>query len=207
LQETSLQPGEYLIFYVHDPSKFEFFGRDPAARSFFLTRESELLTRSVETQGYQVIKEPIVQQFIQASIDRQTIVTNDQAGEDVFGFFMAVPQTNLLLFSTLPVQRLFAPVLVTLYQAAGALLLGIIVMLILVRVMFAEIRDQVGSLVQLLNEFHSGLFIPPSAEGVVVFSEFKPLLDMVLIVTKRVRQRMNELERQLVTQESEDEIP
>lgn len=190
-----LNPGYYYAVFKVDQKYFRFQGEDHFSKTFIMTAEGDLMSESSTLVPSQAIREPIVQQFVQASVSRQVLMTKDRAGEDVYGFFSIVPNSNLAIFATIPVQRMFTSVFKALYLAVITMLVGLVLMLIVTKIMFSEIHDQVQKIMRLLADFSQGYFIPPNLDEVKVFKEFQPLVMMIGDTTAKVRAKITELEK------------
>ncbi len=158
-----------------------------------------LMANDPQLRIAELLRRSLVQNFIQAPVNRFQIPVETEDKHGAFGFAMLIPETNLVLFAEIPLNIWVSPILKTFGKAVLGLVLGLFFLSILTRSYVLSLREQVQGIAKILENFSGGYFIPPDLSDLKVFHELEPIHSAVSYSTKRVRQKLNELEREVQT--------
>jgi hypothetical protein len=190
-------PGIYGIVWQLKPEAFRLVDIPFSGQAWILNHQSQLVMSSdPQAKVAELLRLPLVQSFIQAPVQRFQIPMESEDKYGDFGFAMQIPDTNLILFAQLPLSPWVSPILKNLGRASALLLIGLLFLAILTRSYVLGLREQVLSMAKILENFAGGYFIPPEMSEIQVFKELEPIHSAVIYSTKRVRQRLNELEKE-----------
>jgi hypothetical protein len=195
--DQTLKPGLYRALWNLDAS---FLPRNlprDSQRLYIINQQSSLIYSSVADDSEELIlKQPLVQSFIKSPLSRAGTPLRMTREGGQYGFYMAVPDSNLTLFVESSAALYFAPLLVPTTLALGVLL-GIMGLSIMVwRSTVSSLRDQVQSLSHSLDEFSKGYLIPTQLTAQNFLLELRPLVESINKNTRGVRERVDLMEKQ-----------
>jgi hypothetical protein len=192
-----LKPGLYRALWNLDAGFLPKNLPDNTQRLYIINQDANLIYSSVSEDTEELIlKQPLVQDFIRSPLSRAGTplrVTKD-GGE--YGFYMAIPDSNLTFFVESSSALYFAPLLVPASIALG-LLLGFMGLTIMVwRGTVAALQEEVQKLAQSLDEFSKGYLIPTQLTPQNFLLELRPLVESINKNTRGVRERVDLMEKQ-----------
>lgn len=166
---------------------------------YVITKEGKLVfSNSPEITAVTFAGRPLVQKFIQIPFRQgQLEFKNNQHGEDTFGFFHEVPDTNLVMFA----ETTKASALGTVRSITGRFLVVfaviLFVALIILQFPLVSLTNPIRSLVRLAGEISRGNFNVVTPQG--GFGEIKLLSDSFFTMGQSLAlrdQRINSLMRE-----------
>jgi hypothetical protein len=166
-------------------------------RLYIINKNASLIYSSVaEDSEEMIMKQDLVQSFIKSPLSRAGTPFRLTREGGRYGFYMAIPGSNLTLFVESSSSLYFAALLVPTSIALG-ILLGIMGLVIsLWRNTVNSLRDQVQRLSQSLDEFSKGYLIPTQLSPQSFLLELKPLVESINKNTRGVRERVDLMEKQ-----------
>lgn len=195
--DQELKPGLYRALWNLDAG---FLPRNLPAdsrRLYILNQQSSLIYSSVAEDSEELIlKQPLVQSFIRSPLSRAGTPLRMTKDGGQYGFYMAIPESNLTLFVESSAALYFAPLMIPTTLALG-ILLGLMGVSIMVwRSTVASLRDEVQRLSQSLDEFSKGYLIPTQLTPQSFLLELRPLVESINKNTRGVRERVDLMEKQ-----------
>ncbi|WP_141732898.1 hypothetical protein [Oligoflexus tunisiensis] len=195
--DKDLKPGLYRALWNLDASFLPRNLPDNTQRLYIINQDAALIYSSVpEDTEELILKQPLVQEFIRSPLSRAGTplrVTRD-GGE--YGFYMAIPDSNLTFFVESSSALYFAPLLVPATIALG-LLLGFMGLTVMVwRSTVSSLQDEVQRLAHSLDEFSKGYLIPTQLTPQTFLLELRPLVESINKNTRGVRERVDLMEKQ-----------
>lgn len=163
---------------------------------YLINQQSSLIYSSVpDSVEDEVIKRPLVQDFIRSPLSRAGTPLRTSKTGDGYGFYMAVPDSNLVFFVESSASHFFAGLLGPTALALGILLsiLGLTIMVW--RSTVSSLQEQVQRLSQALDEFSKGYFIPTQLPPQNFLRELRPLVESINKNTRGVRDRVDLIEK------------
>lgn len=194
---TRIEPGEYFVIWPIEEELIRMSGKDRKAQVFLMNREGQTLYRDKSLKNdIEAVKKGVVQKYIQSPINRASTYIETETEGNHLAFYMAIPKTNLLLFGKSKLSVFYSPMLGPIGVAGAILMFGVILVFILTHSLFQEIKLQAEKLAEILNDFSQGLFIPPKEKNYKYYRELDTLTDAVYKSTERVRNRLDQVEKQ-----------
>jgi hypothetical protein len=195
--DQELKPGLYRAVWNLDAG---FLPRNLPAdsrRLYILNQQSSLIYSSVaEDSEDLILRQPLVQSFIRSPLSRAGTPLRMTKDGGQYGFYMAIPDSNLTLFVESSAALYFAPLLIPTTLALGVLL-GFMGLSIMVwRSTVASLRDEVQRLSQSLDDFSKGYLIPTQLTPQNFLLELRPLVESINKNTRGVRERVDLMEKQ-----------
>jgi hypothetical protein len=195
--DQELKPGIYRAVWNLDAG---FLPRNLPAdsqRLYIINQQSSLIYSSVAEDSEELIlKQPLVQSFIRSPLSRAGTPLRMTKDGGHYGFYMAIPESNLTLFVESSPSLYFAPLMIPTTVALGVLL-GFMGLSIMVwRSTVASLRDEVQRLSHSLDEFSKGYLIPTQLAPQNYLLELRPLVESINKNTRGVRERVDLMEKQ-----------
>lgn len=195
--DQELKPGLYRAIWNLDAS---FLPRNlpvDSRRLYIINQQSSLIYSSVAEDSEELIlKQPLVQNFIKSPLSRAGTPLRMTKDGGQYGFYMAVPESNLTLFVESSASLYFAALMIPTSIALGVLL-GIMGLAIMVwRSTVSSLQEQVQRLSQSLDEFSKGYLIPTQLSSQSFLLELRPLVESINKNTRGVRERVDLIEKQ-----------
>jgi hypothetical protein len=193
----TLKPGHYRAVWNLDAGFLPTHLPIDSQRLYILNKDASLIHSSVaEDSEEMILKQPLVQSFIKSPLSRAGTPFRMTKEGGQYGFYMAIPDSNLTFFVESSASLYFAALMIPTSIALG-ILLGILGLTItLWRNTVNSLQDQVQRLSQSLDEFSKGYLIPTQLSPQNFLSELRPLVESINKNTRGVRERVDLMEKQ-----------
>lgn len=195
--DQELKPGLYRAIWNLDAG---FLPRNLPAdsrRLYILNQQSSLIYSSVAEDSEELIlKQPLVQSFIRSPLSRAGTPLRMTRDGGQYGFYMAIPESNLTLFVESSAALYFAPLMIPTTLALGVMFGFMGISIMVWRSTIASLRDEVQRLSQSLDEFSKGYLIPTQLTPQNFLLELRPLVESINKNTRGVRERVDLMEKQ-----------
>ncbi len=163
---------------------------------YLINRQSSLIYSSLpDLTEDAIIKRPLVQEFVRSPLSRAGTALRTSKTGDYYGFYMAVPDSNLVFFVESSGSRFFASLLGPTALAFGILLSIMGLTIIVWRSTVTSLQEQVERLSHALDEFSKGYFIPTQLTPQNFLRELRPLVESINKNTRGVRDRVDLIEK------------
>ncbi len=195
--DQQLKPGLYQALWNLDAG---FLPRNIPAdsrRLYIVNQQASLIYSSVAEDSEELIlKQALVQNFIKSPLSRAGTPLRMTKDGGQYGFYMAIPESNLTLFVESSAALYFAPLMIPTSIALGVLL-GLMGLTVMVwRSTVSALQEQVQRLTQSLDEFSKGYLIPTQLAPQSFLLELRPLVESINKNTRGVRERVDLMEKQ-----------
>lgn len=195
--DQELKPGIYRAVWNLDAG---FLPRNLPAdsrRLYILNQQSSLIYSSVaEDSEDLILRQPLAQSFIRSPLSRAGTPLRMTKDGGQYGFYMAIPDSNLTLFVESSAALHFAPLLIPTSLALGVLFGFMGISIMVWRSTVASLRDEVQRLSQSLDDFSKGYLIPTQLTPQNFLLELRPLVESINKNTRGVRERVDLMEKQ-----------
>ncbi len=194
---STLKPGAYLAVWNLDANFLPQNLPSDTHHLYLINQQSNLIYSSLlEETAETILKKPLVQEFIRSPLSRAgTPLRTTNSGQS-YGFYMAVPDSNLTLFVENSASFFFNQLIAPTSIALGILLaLGGVTILVW-RSTVSSLTEQVQRLSHSLDEFAKGYLIPTQLSSESFLAELHPLVESINKNTRGVRNRVDLMEKQ-----------
>jgi hypothetical protein len=192
-----LKPGQYRAVWNLDAGFLPSHLPVDSQRLYIINKDASLIYSSIaEDSEEMIMKQPLVQSFIKSPLSRAGTPFRMTRTGGQYGFYMAIPASNLTLFVESSSSLYFAPLMVPTSIALGILLAIMGIVISLWRNTVNSLQDQVQRLSQSLDEFSKGYLIPTQLSPKNFLLELHPLVESINKNTRGVRERVDLMEKQ-----------